>query len=49
MVGGIVMNIEEKVKEYRSNVFGTQFSNVKIHLILSNYTKEDKTYIKHRL
>ena len=27
MVGGIVMSIEEKAKEYRSNTFGTPFSN----------------------
>ena len=27
MVGGIVMSIEEKAKEYRSNTFGTQFGN----------------------
>ena len=27
MVGVIVMSIEEKAKEYRSNTFGTPFSN----------------------
>ena len=27
MVGGIVISIEEKAKEYRSNAFGTPFSN----------------------
>ena len=27
MVGGIVMSNEEKAKEYRSNTFGTPFSN----------------------
>ena len=27
MVGGIVMSIEEKAKEYRSNTSGTPFSN----------------------
>lgn len=27
MVGGIVMSIEEKAKEYRSNTFGTPFGN----------------------
>lgn len=27
MVGGIVMSIEEKAKEYRSNAFGTPFNN----------------------
>lgn len=27
MVGGIVMSIEEKAKEYRSNTFGTPFSS----------------------
>lgn len=25
MVGGIIMSIEEKAKEYRSNTFGTPF------------------------
>ena len=41
MVGGIVMSIEEKAKEYRSNTSGTPFSN-DIAIAFSEVAKKKK-------